>query len=590
MEQAKYDVFISYSRKDYVVNDEIIPGNPITAIQELFDKNDVKYWFDKDGIFSGEEFVKEISTAIVNSKMLVFISSKNSNESEYTCGEILKAKKAKKLIIPFLIDECEYNEKFEILMLPLNHIDYVNQPNTALPELLRTVKKEKERIRLLEHKQNEILLKEKKKQEITAGIKEFQRLNGEQDFLLKSLYSKSKDVGAGTKRCPVCDAQFSVDVPYCEFCGWSFASLYGVFGVDGNYLHDEKQLRIVRGLWQDLKDGKDNKARLEEIAAILEDERQKKVMYAEQSNMLKETAHSLEQEKQAQQERIRVMESELHKKADELKSTQNELEKRTKLFKQQYEEQKLRVEESERKLAEERRKAEEERFAEERRREEERKAQAERKRREEEERAEEKTFSVGGVSFKMIRVEGGSMGTFYIGETQVTQALWEVVMGNNPSRFKGENHPVENVSWNDICGKDGSGTDHNCFLYKLNQKTGKKFRLPKEAEWEYAARGGKKSKNYTYAGSDIIDEVAWYEENSGGSTHPVKQKKANELGIYDMSGNVWEWCQDLYNPKGSSRVLRGGSWYDYASNCRVAYRDYYTPTSTRYSLGFRLAL
>ena len=581
-----------------MVNDEIIPGNPITAIQELFDKNDVKYWFDKDGIFSGEEFVKEISTAIVNSKMLVFISSKNSNESEYTCGEILKAKKAKKLIIPFLIDECEYNEKFEILLLPLNHIDYVNQPNTALPELLRTVKKEKERIRLLEHKQNEILLKEKKKQEITAGIKEFQRLNGEQDFLLKSLYSKSKDVGAGTKRCPVCDAQFSVDVPYCEFCGWSFASLYGVFGVDGNYLHDEKQLRIVRGLWQDLKDGKDNKARLEEIAAILEDERQKKVMYAEQSNMLKETAHSLEQEKQAQQERIRVMESELHKKADELKSTQNELkstqnelesiqnelEKRTKLFKQQYEEQKQRMEESERKLAEERRKAEERRLAEER------KAQAERKRREEEERAEEKTFTVEGVSFKMIRVEGGSMGTFYIGESQVTQALWEVVMGNNPSHFKGENHPVECISWNDICGWDGSGTDHNCFLFKLNQKTGMKYRLPKEAEWEFAARGGNGSKGYKYSGSNTLGNVAWYVGNSGDETHDVKTKSPNELGIYDMSGNVWEWCQDLYNPKGSYRVFRGGSWYNNAANCRVTSRYFDSPTSTISSLGFRLAL
>lgn len=242
-------------------------------------------------------------------------------------------------------------------------------------------------------------------------------------------------------------------------------------------------------MWQDLKEGKDCKVRFEEIAAILEDERKKKEMFAAQSNMLKETAHSLEQEKQAQQERIRVMESELHKTVGELKSTQMELgkviklydvakedklelEKRAKLFKQQYEELKLRMKESERKLAEERRKAEEEKLVKERRREEERKAEEERKRREGGERAEEKTFTVGGVLFKMIRVEGGSfmmgapdndsdahddekpqhrvmLSDCYIGETQVTQALWEAVMGDNPSDWKGDSLPVEMVSWED---------------------------------------------------------------------------------------------------------------------------------------------
>ena len=411
-EQTKYDVFISYSRKDYVVNDEIISGNPISAIQELFDKNDVKYWFDKDGINSGEEFVKEISTAIVNSKMLVFVSSKNSNESEYTCGEILKAKKAKKLIIPFLIDECEYNEKFEILLLPLNHIDYVNQPNTALPELLRTVNKEKERIRLFEEKQNEEILKEQKKQEISAGVKDFQRLNGEQDFLLRSLYSKSKDVGAKTKCCPICDREVSIDVPFCESCGWSFASLYGVYGVEGKSLHDEKQLRIVRGLWQDLREGKDNKARLEEIAANLDKERKEKEMYAEQCNILKESVHSLAREKEDQQ--MQLM----------------EIEKRAKRIERQYMELKLRMEEDEKQtLAEEKRKAEEKRLAEKRKREEERQAEKERKCREEERKhheeerlAKEMTFTVGGVSFKMIRVEGGS---FMMGSPDSDADAWD---------------------------------------------------------------------------------------------------------------------------------------------------------------------
>lgn len=225
-------------------------------------------------------------------------------------------------------------------------------------------------------------------------------------------------------------------------------------------------------------------------------------------------------------------------------------------------------------------------------------------------RTKELAFTVGGVPFKMIRVEGGSMGTFYIGETQVTQKLWQAVMGDNPSKFKGQDHPVEFVSWNDICGNDGSGTDPNCFLYKLNKETGKKFRLPKESEWEYAAKGGNKSKNYTYAGSDNIDEVAWYWKNSGNKylegsdddwnwdtvkknnakTHPVKQLIPNELGIHDMSGNVWEWCQDLYAPKGSDRVLRGGSWCSNTGSCRVANRYSYSPGSHGDIGGFRLAL
>ncbi len=184
---------------------------------------------------------------------------------------------------------------------------------------------------------------------------------------------------------------------------------------------------------------------------------------------------------------------------------------------------------------------------------------------------------------------------FYMGKYEVTQKQWKEIMGNNPSYFKGDNLPVERVSWNDI----------QEFLKKLNQKTGMNYRLPTEAEWEYAARGGVKSRGYKYAGSNDIDEVAWHDGNSGNKTHPVGQKKANELGIYDMSGNVWEWCSDWYsssyygsspqnNPQGPSsglhRVARGGSWYDYARYCRVARRDFSGPGIRYYALGFRLVL
>ena len=190
---------------------------------------------------------------------------------------------------------------------------------------------------------------------------------------------------------------------------------------------------------------------------------------------------------------------------------------------------------------------------------------------------------------------------YYIGKYEVTQKLWKAVMGNNPSYFKGDNLPVENVSWNDV----------QDFISKLNRMTGKSYRLPTEAEWEYAARGGNKSRGYKYSGSDNIGSVAWYSDNSGNTTntsnitHPVGSKSPNELGIYDMSGNVYEWCQDWYssgyysnspqsNPKGptsgSHRVIRGGGWNGNARSCRVSYRSYISPDNRYDNLGFRLAL
>jgi formylglycine-generating enzyme required for sulfatase activity len=189
-----------------------------------------------------------------------------------------------------------------------------------------------------------------------------------------------------------------------------------------------------------------------------------------------------------------------------------------------------------------------------------------------------------------------AVGDFYLGKYEVTQAQWRAVMGSNPSFFKGcDRCPVENVSWDDA----------QEFIRRLNQLTGKRYRLPTEAEWEYAARGGELSRGYKYAGSDDPDAVAWYDGNSGGKTHPVGGKTPNELGLYDMTGNVWEWCQDWYgsdyysgspsaNPQGpasgSFRVYRGGSWYFIAKNCRVADRFYYSPDYRSSNLGFRLCL
>ncbi len=227
------------------------------------------------------------------------------------------------------------------------------------------------------------------------------------------------------------------------------------------------------------------------------------------------------------------------------------------------------------------------------------------------------TFTVNGVKFTMVPVEGGTftmgatseqgsdalegeypahqvtLSDYYIGQTEVTQALWEAVMGSNPSDSKGDNLPVERVSWDDC----------QVFIQKLNQLTGKQFRLPTEAEWEYAARGGRKSRGCKYAGGNDIGLVAWYDDNnSGNRAHTVATKQANELGIYDMNGNVWEWCSDWYDgyqlssqsdpqgpSSGSSRVNRGGICYGDARGCRVSDRNYNTPVGRFDVLGLRLS-
>ena len=244
------------------------------------------------------------------------------------------------------------------------------------------------------------------------------------------------------------------------------------------------------------------------------------------------------------------------------------------------------------------------------------------------------TYTVNGVSFKMVPVEGGTftmgataeqgndvgsdekpthqvtLSNYYIGQTEVTQELWQAVMGSNPSYFQastnsnyGDNlqRPVETVSWDDC----------HTFITKLNELTGKTFRLPTEAEWEYAARGGNKSQGYKYAGSNIIDDVAWCWDNipsqtsgtAGYGTQTVATKSPNELGLYDMSGNVLEWCQDWYgnynsdaqtNPtgpnSGSYRVFRGGGWSNFAGYSRVSNRSNNPPTFKYNDLGLRLAL
>ncbi len=205
----------------------------------------------------------------------------------------------------------------------------------------------------------------------------------------------------------------------------------------------------------------------------------------------------------------------------------------------------------------------------------------------------------GGSAEKPVHRVTISRG-YWIGKYEVTQDEYQSIMGSNPSRFKGGNNPVEMVSWNDAVKFCEKLTERERAAGRL--PSGYEYRLPTEAEWEYAARGGNKSRGYKYSGSDSIDNVAWYSSNSRNKTHEVGTKSGNELGIHDMSGNVWEWCNDRYGnypggsttdptgaSLGSSRVYRGGSWANYSGNCRSAFRTSALSGGTNFSIGFRVA-
>ena len=255
----KYDVFISYSRRDYVdENYNVIPGNAIAEIQNVFDENGITYWFDKDGIYSGQEFIEIITGAIAESKMLIFISSKHSNESIWTAGEIFEALDGEKAIIPVKIDNCQYNKKFKLLIRPLDYIDYQENPQNALKDLLRAINKVKEDIaqkqreeeKLRQEKEAEAK-KEKIKEEISILAKDCQRLTLQQIDVVKQIFEKQTYIGNTTKICPICDKEVSISSNFCNRCGWTFPILYYIDG-NNTYQLDEKQLSVARTNWRSI--------------------------------------------------------------------------------------------------------------------------------------------------------------------------------------------------------------------------------------------------------------------------------------------------------------------------------------------------
>ena len=255
----KYDVFISYSRRDYVDESyNVIPGNAIAEIQNVFDENGITYWFDKDGIYSGQEFIEIITGAIAESKMLIFISSKHSNESMWTAGEIFEALDGEKAIIPVKIYNSQYNKKFKLLIRPLDYIDYQENPQNALKDLLRAINKVKEDIaqkqreeeKLRQEKEAEAK-KEKIKEEISVLAKDCQRLTLQQIDVVKQIFEKQTYIGNTTKICPICDKEVSISSDFCNRCGWTFPILYYIDG-NNTYQLDEKQLSVARTNWRSI--------------------------------------------------------------------------------------------------------------------------------------------------------------------------------------------------------------------------------------------------------------------------------------------------------------------------------------------------
>lgn len=622
----QYDVFISYSRRDYLDEKEnVLPESELKTIIDFFDANGISYWIDKEGHYKKSGFVEKISEAIADSKMMVFVSSVHSNASFYTTGEILEAIDRKMLIIPVRIDNSPYSKKFKLLLNPLDYIDYSKAD--ALHELLKAVNAEKESIARHEvEMERKREAEERRKREELENLKEAERRKREQEELAakrsavlaevkdkisevdnhrisqKNLKAKVctllRSIDIKEKKCPVCGSSCSIEEDFCPVCGWHFSSFSGIAEIDMPASFEENTaLAHYSAAWEKSKNAStDNKEVIDKLKAEnvkLNDSKEK--LNKENAQLLRDNKalkHEVEQLKAG---------ADTNKIPKWLKITgfgcagtvtlsfacmlffffvgvffgDEELEP---------------VSDTEETWVDADSAVAELPVA-------------------------DRTFTVNGVEFTMVYVEGGTfiMGSddeeanvrerpvhqvtlsdYYIGQTEVTQALWKAVMGNNPSSWYDDNLPVNMVSWN------------NCqqFIGKLNLITGENFSLPTEAQWEFAARGGNYSKGYKYSGSNGLDYIAWYDENSDRKTHPVRKKIDNELGIFDMSGNVKEWCSDWYGnytsvdladpvcslPALKSRVLRGGSWLSDSIGCRCTARDWSTPTNIDNTFGLRLAL
>lgn len=620
MEQMKYDVFISYSRKDYVDEHKVvIPGNEVSKIIDALEKAGITYWFDEQGIYFGDKFTEKIPESIEASHIFLFLSTKNACESSWTSREIACADVYGKYIIPVRIDRTPYNNRVMLRIADLSYVDYGKNPEKGRQEIVKSIKDYLKKIKTDEEKR---LAEEKAELE---RKKEIER-------------KKSEDV----KRRREEDERYQKELQkqLIEYIRTSVKEL----NIEETKLDLERSKLLVKTeKVTDIGQHESLKTEITESSPI----RKKTVAEIEK---LRKIVADLEAKWNDEVGKNEALLKELADKESENGALREEIEK-------QYRKNKwvnigcgciifflisvifyLLLLNSEKNrpgathtipfdtISESHVNCNLEFQAD-----------------------SILEFNVDGIKFNMIWVEGGTfkmgdtlgeddekpvhdvtLDSYYIGEAEVTQALWEVVMGNTvddqrkknyhdlDTKGEGDDYPMYYVSW-EGCQR---------FIKKLDSITGNNFRLPTEAEWEYAARGGKKSNGYKFSGCDIIDVVAWYYENSGLKTHKVKTKSPNELGIYDMSGNVFEWCQDKYggytgteqiDPQESSsgssrkfrglrrwfnltgnrsvsprdkesRVLRGGGWFNPSKDCRVSRRGRNNSNDESNLIGFRLVL
>lgn len=743
--KKKYDIFISYSRKDYVNNNgNIIPENPVSKIQRVLEANGISYWFDKKGIYSSSEFMPVLIDAIENSNIVVFVSSKHSNESNWTAGEILEAHDQGKSIIPFKIDDSRYGKSFRIALRPLDFIDYTENPQHALDNLVRSINiikeriAEKEKLETEEREKREALERKKiiKEEILQSILPDYQRLDRQLGEIHQQMLDKKIYIGEGFKSCPVCNKEQSISALFCNRCGTPFPPLYGI---DSLCKIDTLQLNLQKSVWKacsneiklnktikKLETDKDalasqienltcslnqiqevskenavklreeNKTLSERIKIVTLELENAKIDYekklSERDNEILHISESLQREQQqleylkqenhrisTEKEEIQIKETENFNRAKKEKDNRERFERELSEEKKRSvkKDEQIKREKEQNLLLEQKHKDEQEIFWNElekisaeltdyKNAEKKLKSEVEYyKQKSLIEKAEEdsvwnelekvslelqiykekeaklrvemgklikdindkqeskvgkygdKYFVINGVKFKMVAVNAGRnikyikrdryswedaydkrciaiSENFMCGETLVTQSLWYAVMGNNPSYFKGDNRPVEQVSWDD-CQQ---------FIANLNKKTGLQFRLLTESEWEFTARGGIWCNNYDYSGGCMAKDYARFNDNSLNETHEVKTRKPNALGIYDMSGNVHEWCEDWYEdwepsfdyidhvgPKlGHHKVCRGGAFNSKETHCRIEHRENWSPSVRFNFVGFRLAM
>ena len=481
----EYDVFISYSRRDYLdENGDVIPGNIISKLKDVLKENGITYWIDEDGINSGDEFARLIIRSIKDSKVLLFVSTENSNNSAWTRKEIASAIAYKKKIIPFKCDDTPFNDSLLLYLADLDFISYKQQGSRALKRLVTSISNYLNSIKPVEEVAlAEVETKPVPKPEPKPEVK-----------------PEVKPVPKPKKESPV------AEVPKNK------AKTRNILLIT---LISLALIGAAVMVYLNVNSDKQN------------------------SGNIVDNIENTEVKAEQKSEPVAIKNADVKTEAKTEVKTEVKAEDKTAAPTKQESKPVVKKE------------------------------------------VKDATIDVKGVKFDMIAVKGnGKVGDFCIGKYEVTQQLWKAVMGTSvqqqrdkldPSfklRGEGDNLPMYYVSWDD-CQE---------FIKKLNSLTGKRFRLPSEAEWEYAAKGGAN-------GGGALS--GWNENNSNGSTHAVGGKEPNALGLYDMAGNVSEWCKDK---KGYEHVVKGGGWASTEDNCKATSRSYLDEMIRSDETGFRLVM